>query len=173
MDTLNLRPVFLPNQRADANTYWLGLGLIAALDALRLTMTDGTGLLPWFIVIIFLSVLHANRLRDAGRSAWALAVPLTLAVVAKFIIALFAMVIDYMPTFMVFLETQGVDITDQAQTEAVVFDPEFQSTHEAYLRENPELVYDMLRAAAWPSTWAFWIVIAVAARWFARLPRKF
>ncbi len=172
MDTLNLKPVFLPNQRADASVFWLGLGLIAALDALRLTITGGIGLLPWFIVLFFLAVLHANRLRDAGRPALALIVPLILGIAAKLIIGLIAMMVDYMPTFMAFLESQGVDTNDPVQTQAAAFDPGLQRAHEAYLTNNPEILRDMMVAGAWPSTWAFWIVVGLVARWFARQPSR-
>jgi uncharacterized membrane protein YhaH (DUF805 family) len=169
---LDFRAIFFPGGRADPSLYWLGLGLIAALDAVRLTLINGIGLLSFVVIAFFVASLHINRLRDAGRSASIVALPLVLGLAAKLIIGLGAMMVHYMPVFYEFLAAQGVDINDSAAVQAAAFDPALQAAHEAYMMNNPDEVYAMLRAAAWPSTWAFWILVGLLGRWFARLPHS-
>jgi uncharacterized membrane protein YhaH (DUF805 family) len=172
MADLNLKAAFLPTERADRNVYWLGLGVIALIDALRLSVSGGVGLLSFLLVLVFLTCLHMNRLRDAGRSPSYVFLPLLAGIGAKGVIGLFAMTFAYMPVFTDFLATQGIDINDSVAVQAAAFDPALQAAHEAYMRANPQLAFDTLRAGAWPSTWAFWIAVGLVGRWFARLPSR-
>jgi len=172
MANLNLKAAFLPTERADRNTFWLGLGVIAVIDALRLSIMDGVGMAPFILVLFFLTSLHVNRLRDAGRAPGLVLLPLLLGVAAKLVIGLFAMTFAYMPVFTEFLATQGIDINDPVAVQSAAFDPALQAAHEAYLRANPELAVETLRAGAWPSVWAFWIVVGLLGRWFARFPSR-
>ncbi len=172
MDTLNLRPIFLPNQRADASVFWLGLGLIAAIDAVRLTMIGGVGAITWIFIVFFLAVLHTNRLRDAGRPEYLVTIPLVIGLLAKVIVGMTAMGIDYLPAYAQFAESQGLDLDDPVQARATLFDPAFQRAHQAFRQANQDIELSMYRAGAWPSTWAFWLVIVLMGRWFARMPAQ-
>lgn len=169
MAELNLRAIFLPNGRADADTFWLGLGLIAAIDWLRLTLLEPGGLVFWLIVMFFLAAVHVNRLRDAGRQIVWVFVPLGLAVIAKSIVALIALATALFPDLIGQLELAGVDINDPVATQDALNDPAFVSAYEQRLQDNPEITLSALQSGAWPSTWAFWGVIAATGFWFARL----
>jgi uncharacterized membrane protein YhaH (DUF805 family) len=171
MANLNLKAAFLPTLRADAGDYWLGLGVIALIDAVRLSMSGGAGLLPWLLILFFMVSLHINRLRDAGRSANLVLIPVFAGVAAKMLVGLVAMFFAYMPIFTEFLISQGIDPNDPVAMQQTAFDPAIAAAHEAYLRNNPEIAFDTMRAGAWPSTWAFWLTVGLIGRWFARMPR--
>ena len=171
MANLNLKAAFLPNQRADAGDYWLGLGVIALIDALRLSVSGGIGLLPWILILFFMVSAHINRLRDAGREPNLVLVPLIAGVAAKTVIGFVAMFFAYIPVFTEFLISQGIDPNDPVAMQQTAFDPAIQAAHDAFLRNNPEIAVDTMRAGAWPSTWAFWLTVGLIGRWFARMPR--
>lgn len=171
MANLNLKAVFLPTQRADAGDYWLGLGVIALIDAVRLSLSGGAGLLSWLLIVLFVVSVHINRLRDAGRSLNLVLAPLFAGVAAKMVIGFAAMFFAYIPIFSEFLISQGIDPNDPVAMQQTAFDPAIAAAHEAYLRANPEIAFDTMRAGAWPSTWAFWLTVGLIGRWFARMPR--
>jgi hypothetical protein len=166
MADLNLRAAFLPAFRAGPDAYWLGLGVIALIDAVRLTLTDGAGLLPWLFILFFTASININRLRDAGRQPPLVIVPLAAGVLAKSITALFSSAFIAMDAFLI---AQGVDTADSGQVMGVIGAPDFQSEYQAYLTENPAVMAEALRQAAWPSTWAYWLAVGAIGLWFARL----
>jgi uncharacterized membrane protein YhaH (DUF805 family) len=166
MADLNLRAAFIPAYRAGPDTYWLGLGVIALIDAVRLTLTDGAGMLPWLFILFFTASININRLRDAGRQPPLAIIPLAAGVLAKSITALFTSAFIAMDAFLV---AQGVDTGDSAQVMGVVGAPDFQTEYQSYLLENPDVMAEALQAAAWASTWAYWLAVGAVALWFARM----
>lgn len=166
MADLNLRAAFLPAYRAGPDTYWLGLGIIALIDAVRLSLTGGGGMIPWLLILFFTASININRLRDAGRQPPLAIIPLAAGVLAKSITALFASAFIAMDAFLV---QQGVDTNDSGQVMGVVGGPDFQADYQAYLMENPQVMEQALQSAAWPSTWAYWLAVGAVALWFARM----
>jgi hypothetical protein len=166
MADLNLRAAFIPAYRAGPDTYWLGLGVIALIDAVRLTLTDGAGLLPWLFILFFTASININRLRDAERQPPLTIIPLAAGVLAKSITALFASAFVAMDAFLV---QQGVDTNDTTQVMDVVGAPDFQTRYQTYLMDNPDVMASALQTAAWSSTWAYWLAVGAVALWFARM----
>lgn len=172
MANLNLKAAFWPTERADADTFWLGLGVIALIDTVRLSISSAGDARAWLVILLLLVFLHTNRLRDTGRSAGLLALPLLLGVAAKAIVASVALFFALMPVLYEFFQLQGLDITDPAASEAFAQDLEMQAAFQAYVLESPDITLILMDAMAWPSHWGFWLMVGVLARWFARMPSR-
>lgn len=170
---INLRAILLPDTRADADTYWLGLGVIAFADALRLTLLDaGLAMLAWLVILFFLTALHVNRLRDAGRQAPLAIIPLASGVVVKVIVAITAVTIAVLPAFMDHLQAAGVDINDPAAVQAAGRDEALIEGFQQRMIENEAETLAAFSAGDWPSAVAFWLTVFAIGFWFARMPRK-
>lgn len=170
---INFRAILLPDTRADADTFWLGLGLIALADALRLTVLDaGPAMLAWLAILFFLSALHINRLRDAGRQGPLVIVPLAAGVAVKALVAVVAVTVAILPGFMDYLESQGVDINDPSQVQAAGQDEELIAGFQQLMIENEADTLAAFSAGDWPSAIAFWLTVFAIGFWFARMPRK-
>lgn len=168
MADLNLRAAFFPTYRADPASYWLGLGVIALLDAVRLSFTS-SGLLPWLVVLFFVACININRLRDAGRQGPLVIIPLGAGVVAKSFVAFFAMTFALMPDLLSQLREAGVETFNDPQAQEVLYSPAFQEAYQRHLESNPEIMLAALQAGDWPSTWAFWLAIAGVGLWFSKM----
>ncbi|AZU03810.1 hypothetical protein X907_1275 [Glycocaulis alkaliphilus] len=170
---INFRAFFLPDTRADADTFWLGLGFIAFADALRLTLLDaGLAMFAWLLILFCLAALHINRLRDAGRQGPLVIVPLAAGVAVKAIVAIIAVTVAILPGFMDYLEAQGVDINDPAQVQAAGQDDELIAGFQQLMIENEADTLAAFSAGDWPSAIAFWLTVFAIGFWFARMPRK-
>ncbi|MGP1276238.1 MAG: hypothetical protein ACQRW7_12555 [Caulobacterales bacterium] len=170
---INFRAFLLPDSRADADTFWLGLGLIAFLDALRLTLLDaGPAMLVWLVILFFTASVHINRLRDAGRQGPLVIIPLAAAVVVKAVVAIIAVTAAMLPAFMNHLEAAGVDIDDPAAVQAAGRDEELIAAFQERMVENEAETLAAFAAGDWPSAVAFWLTIFVIGLWFARMPRR-
>lgn len=160
---------FLPNQRADADQYWIALGLIAAVDFVRLSLLGTQGAILWPVIAFFVLAAHINRLRHAGRRVDMAVVPLLVAWLAKFATWILAMTMALLPVFLDMMREAGVDLDDTQAVNAAAYDPALQQALSDRLSSDAELARQVAEAGIWPSTWAFWIVIALFALWFARL----
>ncbi|MCH8489783.1 MAG: hypothetical protein LAT81_07600 [Oceanicaulis sp.] len=160
---------FLPNQRADGDQYWIALGLIAAVDFVRLSLMGVQGSIVWPMVAFFVLAAHINRLRHAGRRADMAVVPLLVAWLAKFAAGILAMTVAVLPAFLDIMRESGVDLDDPQAVNAAAYDPALQQALSDRLSSDGELARQIAEAGIWPSTWAFWIVIALFALWFSRL----
>lgn len=169
---LTFAAAFLPNQRADADQYWIALGLIAAVDFVRLSLLGAEGLIFWPVIAFFVLCAHINRLRHAGRRQDMAVVPLLVAWLAKTVMAILAMTVSLVPVFFDLMEARGVDLNDPRAVNAAARDPALQQALSERLANDEALTRLIAEAGAWPSTWAFWSVIALFALWFARLGPK-
>jgi uncharacterized membrane protein YhaH (DUF805 family) len=170
---LNFRAFFLPDTRADADTFWLGLGFIALADALRLTLLDaGLAMFAWLLVLFCVASIHINRLRDAGRQGPLVIIPLAAGVAVKAVVAIIAVTVAILPGFMEYLEAQGVDINDPAQVQAAGQDDELIAGFQQLMIENEADTLAAFSAGDWPSAIAFWLTVFAIGFWFARMPRK-
>lgn len=166
MTGFNLNAVFLPVYKVDPQTYWLGLGIIALIDALRVSFGAPGGFFGWLLIVFFVSSLHINRLRDAGRPGPLVIVSIAPATLAKAVVGLFAT--GYM-VMMGFLEAQGVDRNNSEQVLEALSQPDLEARYQVYLNENLDVVNAALGLVAWPSLWAFWGTVGLIGLWFARL----
>lgn len=170
---ISLAAIFLPAGRADADTFWLGLGLIAFLDALRLSVFDGgAAMMGWLVILFFTASVHINRLRDAGRQGPLVIIPLAAGVVAKMMTALIAVTIAMLPMFMRHLEEAGVDLEDPVAVQAAGQDPEIVEGFQRRMVENEAETMAAFASGDWPSAIAFWAVVFIIGFWFARMPRR-
>ena len=160
---------FLPNQRADADQYWIALGLIAAVDFVRLSLLGAQGAILWPLIAFFVLAAHINRLRHAGRRMDMAVVPLLVAWLAKFAAWILAMTVALLPVFLDIMREAGVDLDDSQAVNAAAYDPALQEALSDRLSSDGDLARQIAEAGIWPSTWAFWIVIALFALWFANL----
>lgn len=160
---------FLPNQRSDADQYWIALGLIAAVDFVRLSLMGVQGSIVWPLIAFFVLAAHINRLRHAGRRVDMAVVPLLVAWLAKFAAGVLSMTVAVLPVFLDMMREAGVDLDDPQAVNAAAYDPGLQQALSDRLSNDSELASRIAEAGIWPSTWAFWIVIGLFALWFARL----
>lgn len=167
---MNLKAVFLPAYFADPDDYWLGLGIIALIDAVRLSVLGaGNSAALWFVVLFFLSALHINRLRDAGRPKALALVVIGVGVAVKAFTAIMAMSVA---ASFAYLRERGIDPSDAEAFQAMAADPAFQTELDRFLRENSETLQPVLmQASAWPSLVAFWAAIALMGFWYAGMRR--
>jgi len=171
MPPLNLKAAFFPVYRASPDEFWLALGVIALIDALRMSLSPVGGLLTWLLIVFFVTSAFINRLRDAGRKVSLAVVPLAGAVIAKMAAGLIAMTGALYPDFLEFLAGRGIDLNDPAAVQAAAYDANLQEAYRAHLDANPDYMFELLAAAAWPSLWGFWIVAGAFALWFSRMPQ--
>lgn len=165
--------IFLPTGRADADTFWLGLGIIAFLDALRLTLLDaGPAMLVWLVILFFAASVHINRLRDAGRQGPLVIIPLAAGVLVKAAVAIIAVTVAMLPGFMEHLEAAGVDVNDPAAVQAAGRDDEIIAAFQQSMIENEAETLAAFSAGDWPSAIAFWLTVFLIGFWFARMPRR-
>jgi len=164
----DLKSTFMPGQRSSADDFWLGLGLVAVVDAVRLTLTPAAGVLSWLLVAFFVTCVFMNRLRDANRAPGLALLVLAIATVIKSVTGLFAMGAALMPHFLTFLNDMGVDPNDPAQ----MYSPEVQAAYQEWLRQDPSFAVEILGAGAWLSAWGFWGALLLAGLWVARMPRQ-
>ncbi len=169
LSRLNLKVAFIPGLRASADDFWLALGVIALIDAVRLSISPTAGLLSWLVVAFFALCAFMNRLRDAGRAPTIAFILLIGASVIKALSGLFAMAWAIMPQVLTYLEENlGVDPDDPAQ----FYDPQIQRAYQDWLVANPEIVMSALGAGAWPSVWGFWLTLVIAGVWVSRPSRR-
>ena len=171
MAVFNIKAILLPTERADPGAYWLGLGVIALIDAVRLSVSGGTGLAPWVLILFLVTSLHLNRLRDAKREPSLVLRPLLAGVAAKAIVGAVAFVFGMLPFVDAFMRAQGLDPNNAADVQRINTDPVLREAINVFALENPDLVNGAFKAAAWPSMWAFWLAVGLMGRWFARMPR--
>lgn len=165
---LDLKTAFMPVFRSTEDEFWIGLGVIAALDAVRISLSPAAGLLSFLVIAYFVSAVFINRYRAMGKpSILALGV-LGGAIAAKMVIGLFAMAVRAYPQFVAFLESQGVNMSDPAAVQAAASDPVIQQAYQTRLSSDPDFAMAILHAGAWPSVWAFWLVLAAVGYWTAR-----
>jgi len=170
---INFRAFLLPDSRADADTFWLGLGLIALADALRLTLLDaGPAMLVWLVILFFMASLHINRLRDAGRQPPLVIIPLAAGVAVKAIVAIIAVTAAMLPGFMDYLEEAGVDLEDPAAVQAAGQNEELIAGFQERMIENEAETLAAFSSGDWPSAIAFWLTVFAIGFWFARMPRR-
>ena len=164
----------LPNHRASVSAFVLGLLVLAALDALRLSF--GTAPIPGIIplaAIWFVSYsLFANRRRHARRQTGLAILPVILAILAKGVGAMVGIGMQVFDAMLTFAEAQGVDTSDQAALNEAMMDPGFQPAFQAWLESDEARLLEMLTAGAWPYFIAFWGVVGVFGFWFATLQRN-
>ena len=165
---IDLKTIFLPNRYATPDQFWLALGVVALIDGVRVSIMPVGALLTWLLVVFFTACVFINRLRDAGRPGPLVIAPLGLATLAKSVAAMFVIAAH----FAAFLAAQGVDVNDRERLEQALEDPQYMQTYQQALSENPELAVEILRAAAWPSVLAFWLVLFALGIWFARMRPK-
>ena len=165
---IDLKTAFMPVFRSTEDEFWIGLGVIAALDAVRISLSPAAGLLSFLVIAYFVSAVFINRYRAMGKpSILALGV-LGGAIAAKMVIGLFAMAVRAYPQFVAFLESQGVNMNDPAAVQAAASDPVIQQAYQARLSSDPDFAMAILHAGAWPSVWGFWLVLAAVGYWTAR-----
>lgn len=172
MAEFDFRKGYQPGRRSDARTFQIALALVALGDAVRLTVLGGFVFPAWLAVLLLLAFALANRLRDAGRPILMLALPIAVAIAAKAIVALIAITAALYPDFLQFLADQGVDVNDAAAMQAAAYDPVTQEAYQARLQGSPQLLARIAGAGDWPSTWAFWGVIAAFAATWSRWPSR-
>ena len=172
MGDFDFAKAFRPGARADARTFQIALALVALLDAVRLTALGALAGPVWFLVLLLLAFALSNRLRDAGRSVALAVLPVSAAIAAKAVAALIAFTAALYPDFLRFLDERGVDMNDPAAMQAAAYDPEVQAAYQTYLQNSPELLREISGAGDWPSTWAFWLVIALFAFAWSRWPSR-
>ncbi|MFP4518400.1 MAG: hypothetical protein ACLFQ5_03000 [Oceanicaulis sp.] len=172
MGDFSFSNAFQPGGRSDPRTFQIALALVALGDAVRLTALGGLAAPAWIAVLLFLAFALSNRLRDAGRSNALALIPVAFAIAAKAVVAMIALVAALYPDFIEFLADRGVDMNDPAAMQAAAYDPQIQEAYQARLQDSPERLAELSAAGDWPSTWAFWGVIAFFAWTWSRWPRR-
>ena len=166
--SIDLKTAFMPVYRSTEDEFWIGLGVIAALDALRISFSPAAGLLSWLLIAFFVSTVFINRYRALGKPSILSLGVLGGATLVKIITGLFAMAVRAYPQFVTFLESQGVNMNDPAAVQAAASDPVIQQAYQTRLSSDPEFAMAILHAGAWPSVWGFWLVPAAVGYWTAR-----
>ena len=170
---LDLKTALLPAYRADSDQFLLGLGVVAALDALRLSLVpEPAAIFLWLPVLFFCASAHINRLRDAGRQPGLVIAPLGLAVLAKAVTAVFAVTAGIYPYYLNYLEERGYDPNDPQSLQTALSDDSLMAGFQDWMMTNEELVMTIADGAAWPSMFGFWIVIGLFAIWFSKMGRR-
>ena len=172
MAEFSFAKAFQPGGRSDPRTFQIALALVALGDAVRLTVLGGFAAPAWLAVLLFTAFALSNRLRDAGRSNVLALLPLGAAIAAKAVVAMIALVAALYPDFVEFLAQQGVDMNDPAAVQAAAYDTAMQEAYQARLQGSPELMAQIASAGDWPSTWAFWGVIALFAWAWSKWPSR-
>ena len=172
MAKFDFRRAYKPGLRSDARTFQIALAFVALADGIRLTALGALDFPAWIAVLLVLGLALANRLRDAGRSILLVALPVGVAVVPKAVMALTAITAALYPDFLQFLANQGVDVNDAAAMQAAAYDPATQEAYRVRLQGSPDMLGEIARAGDWPSTWAFWGVVAAFAVVWSRWPSR-
>jgi len=171
---MNFGVMFLPVFRASTTAFVLGLGVFAALDALRLSvdiplLSGGAGMLViWFFVFS----LHVNRRRHAGRGVGLSFLPVVFAIMAKGIAVASAVLQKAMESMMAFAESNGIDTADVEELTGAINDPGFVEAWQADMESNPEIILEWAAQSDWASYLGFWGVIALFALWFANMKKS-
>jgi hypothetical protein len=174
---MNPLVLFLPAYRASRTAYVLGLVLLAAIDAVRMSFA---GQVSTFVLVLVLALamgffvlsLHINRLRYVGRGGGLGVLPVLAGWVVSFVAAFAGWMGGYMEAVRQHLAANGNDTSDEVVLEALQ-DPAFQQEIQRAMQSDPELGMTVLAAGAWPSYFGFWLVIALFAVWFALMkPRQ-
>lgn len=168
---MNPLVIFLPMFRASRTAYVLGFVALAALDAVRVSFAGNASsfLLVLTLALVmgfFVISLHMNRLRYVGRGVGLAALPYGIGVVVSAIAAFAGWMGGYMNAARLHLAEGGNDVGEDAVIQALQ-DPAFQQEMQRAMQNNPELGMMVIGAGAWPSYFAFWIVIALFGIWFA------
>ncbi|MEQ8406511.1 MAG: hypothetical protein RKE49_15560 [Oceanicaulis sp.] len=172
MAEFSFAKAFQPGGRSAPRTFQIALALVALGDAVRLTLLGAFAGPAWLVVLLFLAFALSNRLRDAGRSNALALLPLGAAIAAKAVVAIGAVLFEAFPDAVAFFESQGVDVEDPAELQAAANDPELQAAYQAHVMDSPELMAQIQTAGDWPSTWAFWGVIALFALAWSKWPGR-
>lgn len=172
MAEFDFRKAYQPGQRADPWTFQIALALVALGDAVRLSFLGELAAPAWLAVLVFLVFALSNRLRDCGRPMMLAVLPIGVAIAAKAIAALIALFVAIYPDMLQFFAEQGVDVNDAAAMQAAASDPDTAEAYRARLEGSPEVLRGILNAGDWPSTWAFWLAIALFARVWSRWPSR-
>lgn len=172
MAEFDFRTAFQPGRRSDPRTFQIALALVALGDGVRLTAFGSLAALTWLVILVLTVFALSNRVRDAGRNAARAAIPIVLAVAAKAAAAMIAVIAAMYPDFLRFLADRGVDLNDPAAMQAAAYDPVVQDAYQTRLQNAPELLNAITNAGDWPSTWAFWLVIAGFAYVWSRWPSR-
>lgn len=170
----NPKAWFIPRFEADPDDYWTGLGVIALIDWLRLTLAPSDAVLfLWIPVLAFLTSLHVNRLRHAMRPLGLAAVAVGVAVIIKTLIAGTGMVLALMPYYLDFLAGQGVDVNDAMAIQEASRDQALMDAFSEWMVQNADMIRgELFQASAWTSMLGFWAVIVGLAFWYAGMRRS-
>lgn len=172
MAEFDFRKAYQPGLRADPWTFQIALALAALLDAVRLSFLGAIAAPAWLAVLILLVFALSNRLRDCGRPMVLAVLPVGAAIAAKAMAAVIALFVAIYPDMLQFFAEQGVDVNDAAAMQAAASDPDTAEAYRARLQGSPEVLQDIMDSGAWPSTWAFWLAIALFARVWSRWPSR-
>jgi protein-S-isoprenylcysteine O-methyltransferase Ste14 len=173
---MNPLVLFLPVYRASSTAFVLGLAVLAALDAVRISQAGNQAaflpiLLLALVMCFFVTSLHINRLRHAGRSGGLAALPVIAGILVSTVAAFFGWASGYLAAAERYLADSGNDASPEAVVEAVQ-DPAFQQQMQQAMQSDPELAMTVISAGAWPSWFGFWIMIALFGIWFALMKRR-
>lgn len=173
---MNPLVLFLPAYRASSTAFILGLIVLAALDAVRISFAGNPAaflpiLLLALVMCFFVTSLHINRLRHAGRGGGLAALPVITGIVISTIASFFGWMSGYLEAAEQYLAESGNDSSPEALMEAMQ-DPGFQQQMQQAMQSDPELGMSVIAAGAWPSWFGFWIVIALFGIWFALMKRR-
>lgn len=171
---MNPLVLFLPTFRASTTAYLLGLVVLAVLDYARLTY--GLPLVPGWLGMLamwfFVFSLHANRRRHAGENIGLAFLPILVAIVVKGIGSAIGFFPGVYASMVEFAESNGIDTSDQQALAEAMNEPGFQTAWQAELEADPDAVAAMLEGTAMPSFFAFWLIIAIFAIWFAQMKKS-
>lgn len=165
---------FVPGVRANGATFFAGLIALLALDAVRTAvfMYGGFDAPPFaalgsfLLIVLFLVFLHVNRLNDAGRSwAWLL-LPILLAVVAFFLVAIVFGMIIFFDQLGVYAEANGMDAG------TIMQDPALMQEFQTYFEDNVDEISGIGSYVPWIGFGAFWAVIVLFGLWFRGMPSR-
>ena len=170
---MNPLAFFLPGQRASSSTFFVGLFVLAVLDAVRLWALQqdflaDTGLVATIVPIgsmilmmLFVLFLFMNRRADAQRGPGLAFLPVGLSFLARLIGAGAFVMIAGIGLTTEFAASQGQDMMAAAQ------DPAFQEQFEAWTEANPDATAGIQTTSAIISFVAFWVPAFLFGFWFA------
>lgn len=169
---MNPLAFFLPGQRASSSTFFIGLVVLAALDAARLyglqagTLPDEgpvAAIIPigsLIVMTLFVLFLFMNRRADAQRGPGLAFLPVGLSLLIRIIAGGVFVTVTGMGMMQEFAASQGQDWMTAAQ------DPAFQGQFEAWLEANPESSDGIQTTSAIISFLGFWIPAFLFGLWF-------
>tara|TARA_R110002096_G_scaffold70585_2_gene169239 strand:- start:343 stop:879 length:537 start_codon:yes stop_codon:yes gene_type:complete len=170
---MNPLAFFLPGQRASSSTFFIGLVVLAALDAARLWALQ-SGMMPsegpvamiapigsLILITLFVLFLFMNRRADAQRGPGLAFLPVGLSLLVRIVGAGIFVTVAGMGMMQEFAAEQGQDWMTAAQ------DPAFQEQFQAWSEANPDATDGIQLTSAIVSFAAFWVPIALFSFWFA------